>query len=397
MAKTFDLVSAYKHFPIHPEDREHFRIGVLDTDSSEPAVFGSNVLTFGATGSVGGFLRLSNAMWHTGINNLEIPWLSYFDDFPVLSPVACCDQVDSLVDSLFSTLCVEYAKTGKKAVKFSQKFAALGLVCDLTGFDEGFFTIGHTDDRKAELVETIRCILDKGALSPKEAEVLRGRLHWFNSYLFGRAPCNAMHVLSKRAQGQEHSGTMRDELHSSLLVLLNHLETAPPLTLRLTSGRNLYLFTDGSYEPDADIRAGVGGLVVDEAGIPLRFFSDCICDADLGVLLRESSHPIYEVELFAVMLALASWEDLLFDSYSVVFVDNEAAQSALIAGRSGTECGRLILQRILESEHCTACRPWYGRVPSYSNPSDPPSKPPAQIVVLFGWGSFRFGLPTAET
>ena len=53
--KTFDLVSAYKHFPIHPEDREHFRIGVLDTDASEPAVFGSNVLTFGATGSVGGF------------------------------------------------------------------------------------------------------------------------------------------------------------------------------------------------------------------------------------------------------------------------------------------------------------------------------------------------------
>ena len=302
-----------------------------------------------------------------------IPGSSYFDDFPVLSPVACCDQVDSLVDSLFSALCVEYAKTGKKAVKFSQKFAALGLVCDLTGFDEGFFTIGHTDDRKAELVETIRCILDKGALSPEEAEVLRGRLHWFNSYLFGRAPCNAMHVLSKRAQGQEHSGATHEELHSSLLVLLNHLETAPPLTLRLTSGRNLYLFTDGSYEPDADIRAGVGGLVVDEAGIPLRFFSDCICDADLEVLLRESSHPIYEVELFAVMLALASWEDLLFDSYSVVFVDNEAAQSALIVGRSGTECGRLILQRILESEHCTACRPWYGRVPSYSNPSDPPS------------------------
>ena len=68
--KTFDLVSAYKHFPIHPEDREIFRIGVLDTDTSEPAVFGSNVLTFGATGSVGGFLRISNAIWHTGVNDL---------------------------------------------------------------------------------------------------------------------------------------------------------------------------------------------------------------------------------------------------------------------------------------------------------------------------------------
>ena len=372
--KTFDLVSAYKHFPIHPEDREHFRIGVLDTDQSEPAVFGSNVLTFGATGSVGGFLRVSNAIWHTGVHDLEIPWLSYFDDFPVLSPAACCDQVDSLVDKLFSCLHVEYAKTGKKAVEFNCRFAALGLMCDLSGFDEGSFTIGHTVERKTELVATIRAILDSDELTPKEAEVLRGRLHWFNSYLFGRAPCNAMHTLSKRAQGHTHDSRLGEDLRASLSILLNHLETSPPLTLRLTSGRSLFVFTDGSYEPDSDIRAGVGGLIVDDAGVPLRFFSDHLCDTDLEVLLQESSHPIYAVELFAVMIAMSVWEDLLFDTFTVVFVDNTAAQAALIAGRSSTECGRVILQHVIDSEHRTANRPWFGWVPSYSNPSDPPSR-----------------------
>ena len=372
--KTFDLVSAYKHFPIHPEDREHFRIGVLDTDQSEPAVFGSNVLTFGATGSVGGFLRVSNAIWHTGVHDLEIPWLSYFDDFPVLSPAACCDQVDSLVDKLFSCLHVEYAKTGKKAVEFNCRFAALGLMCDLSGFDEGSFTIGHTVERRTELVATIHAILDSDELTPKEAEVLRGRLHWFNSYLFGRAPCNAMHTLSKRAQGHTHDSRLGEDLRASLSILLNHLETSPPLTLRLTSGRNLFVFTDGSYEPDSDIRAGVGGLIVDDAGVPLRFFSDHLCDTDLEVLLQESSHPIYAVELFAVMIAMSVWEDLLFDTFTVVFVDNTAAQAALIAGRSSTECGRVILQHVIDSEHRTANRPWFGWVPSYSNPSDPPSR-----------------------
>ena len=119
-------------------------------------------------------------------------------------------------------------------------------MCDLSGFDEGSFTIGHTDERKAELVDSIRAILAEGVLSPKAAEVLRGRLHWFNSYLFGRAPCNAMH---KRAQGHDHGNLLCDDLQSSLLTLLKHLETAPPLTIRLTSGRNLYVFTDGSYEP----------------------------------------------------------------------------------------------------------------------------------------------------
>ena len=372
--KTFDLVSAYKHFPIHPEDREHFRIGVLDTNVSEPAVFGSNVLTFGATGSVGGFLRVSNAIWHTGVHDLEIPWLSYFDDFPVLSPAACCNQVDSLVDDLFGRLHVEYAKTGKKAVEFDRKFAALGLMCDLSGFDEGSFTIGHTIERKTELVTAIRAILESNALSPKEAEVLRGRLHWFNSYLFGRAPCNATHTLSKRAQGHVHDSRLGEDLRASLSNFLNHLETAPPLTLRLTSGRNLFVFTDGSYEPDSDVCAGVGGLIVDGAGVPLRFFSDHLSNADLDVLLQESSHPIYAVELFAVMIALSAWEDLLFDTFTVVFVDNTAAQAALIAGKSSTESGRRILQHVIDSEHRTANRPWFGWVPSYSNPSDPPSR-----------------------
>ena len=372
--KTFDLVSAYKHFPIHPEDREHFRIGVLDTDAGEPAVFGSNVLTFGATGSVGSFLRVSNAIWHTGANDLGIPWLCYFDDFPVLSPEICCDQVDALVDDLFSRLHVEYAKTGKKAVEFDHKFAALGLMCDLSGFDEGSFTIGHTEERKAELVGSIRGILTEGMLSPKEAEVLRGRLHWFNSCLFGRSPCNAMHNLSKRAQGHDQSHALGDVLQASLTVLLNHLEHAPPLTIRLTSGRNLYVFTDGSYEPGAAIQAGVGGLIVDEAGNPLRFFCDQVGELDLEILSRESNHPIYAIELLAVLIALTAWEEMLFDTFTVVFVDNTAAQSALISGNSSTECGRFILEHLIEVEHRTAMRPWFGWVPSYSNPSDPPSR-----------------------
>ena len=108
--------------------------------------------------------------------------------------------------------------------------------------------------------------------------------------------------------------------------------------------------------------------------MPLRFFSDYLSDPDLQVLLRESSHPIYAVELFAVMIALSAWEDLLFDTFTVVFVDNTAAQHALVAGKSSTECGRRILQQVIDSEHRTAIRPWFGWVPSYSNPSDPPSR-----------------------
>ena len=138
--------------------------------------------------------------------------------------------------------------------------------------------------------------------------------------------------------------------------------------------------------------------------MPLRFFSDHLSDPDLGVLLQESSHPIYAVEIFAVMIALSAWEDLLFDTFTVVFVDNTAAQAALVAGKSSTACGRKILQHVLDSEQRTAIRPWFGWVPSYSNPSDPPSRGVYEHLerqgaartdvsafrnFLFAWGDMR--------
>ena len=137
-------------------------------------------------------------------------------------------------------------------------------------------------------------------------------------------------------------------------------------------------------------RAGVGGLIVDGSGVPLRFFSDQVSDRDLDVLLQEFSHPIYAVKLFAVMIAMSAWEDLLYDTFTVVFVDNTAAQAALVAGKSSTVCGRRILQQVLNIEQQTANRPWFGWVPSYSNPSDPPSKLLGSSFILLVGRSLQF-------
>ena len=333
----------------------------------------TNVLTFGATGSVAGFLRVSNAIRYLGIRALRVPWLAYFDDFPVLSCGDSCDDMEEIVDHLFRLLDVEYAKTGKKAVAFSQVFAALGLLFDLREIDSGVVTIRHTDSRKAEILGTLGQILEEGCLSAKQAEVLRGRLHWFNSYLFGRAPYDALHRLSLRAQGRDASTALEGSIKHAILTFKHHLETAPPLRLCSSSGRNMYVFTDGSFEPGLDTVAGIGGVLYDQEGNAIQFFSSEITGKDLEKLLGHSNHPIYEVELAAVMVAFDVWMSLLKDTYSVFYVDNEAARSALVSGRSSTQNGRAIIQRILNSEHQTLCRPWFGRVPSHSNPADAPS------------------------
>ena len=267
--KTFDLVSACKHYPLHPEDRSLLRVGVWDTDSERVRIYGFNVLPFGATGSVAGFLRVANALWSVGCHALGIPWCNFFDDFPTLASAEETVDIASSVLEMFSLLGVEVATEGKKATQFSQVFAALGLEFDLTEICEsGSFIVRHTSARREELNDTLADVLSSKTLRRKEAETLRGRLRWYNSYLFGRAPCRAMSVLSSWASG--HSRGFIAELESALRVLQTHVNTARPLHIPLTSLRTFYLFTDGSYEPGSSAPACIGGILYDSTIVKAR-------------------------------------------------------------------------------------------------------------------------------
>ena len=130
------------------------------------------------------------------MEGLAIPWLAYYDDFPVFALEDETSTVERAVDELFDVMGVNYARSGKKATSLSTEVSALGLIFCLT---------------------------------PREAEVLRRRLHWVNSYLpylFGRGPCTAMQELSRRAQGGCVSSRLHSELRCALQRLLMHVEGA---------------------------------------------------------------------------------------------------------------------------------------------------------------------------
>ena len=321
------------------------------------------------------------------MQGLAIPWLAYYDDFPVFAVEDEAECVERAADALFDLMGVEYAKEGKKATNFSTTVSALGLVFDLADFSNGCVTIRHTERRAQELRDTLGHHLEQGTLSPKEAEVLRGRLHWYSSYLFGRGPAVAMKVLSRRAQGREGSNFVNDELRGALGRLLDHVENAPPLRINVASGRTFFLFTDGSYEPSSEVAAGIGGILYDEAGMPVSFFSGSVHPSDLDTMLETSSHPIYEIELYAVLAAFRCWGHLLKDSFTVAYIDNSAAQAALVAGSSGTDLGSRIVELIGEAESSVLCRPWYSWVPPHSNPADPPSR--GEVASLIKQGADR--------
>ncbi|CAE7784940.1 unnamed protein product [Symbiodinium sp. CCMP2592] len=357
--KTIDLKWAYKQYAVDPSDREIFRILVLDTCSRKPKFFGAAALPFGTTGSVAGFLRTSAATWHSGSALLGLSWCNYFDDFPLFSLDEHCPCAESCAEALLDILGITFAREGKKATEFSKQCRALGLIIDLSEFGNGVVYIKHTPERIQELRQTLTRILDSGLLESSEAEALRGRLHWFSSFLFGRRPCQALRVLGLRAKGLDRGRKLSSDLRDALTYLRDRALESPPVQLTPDIKETFYVFTDGSLEGDV---AGVGGILYDPLGKPLSFFAASLPFDALNRLKETSSHPIYEVELLAIWAALKLWMNRLTRCLVVIYLDNEAAKGALVSGK------------FLDLEDSARIRPWYGRVPTSSNPADEPSR-----------------------
>ena len=69
---------------------------------------------------------------------------------------------------------IQFAKEGKKCHAFGTEMKALGLVFDLSQFDDGVVYIRHTPERKEELLAKINDILTQDSLIPKEADSFKG-------------------------------------------------------------------------------------------------------------------------------------------------------------------------------------------------------------------------------
>jgi len=176
LGRCYDLKSAYKQFAVHPGDRSHLRMAVRSPEDGMVKLIGFNALPFGAVGSVAGFLRVSLAVWFIGLVALQLCWTVFYDDYSVLSRSELLGNSSWSVETLFNLLGLTYAKDGKKFMPFDEKFRMLGLEVNLSQCKSGKITIGHTEDRQAELVTRINDILAEGWMDAKEAERLRGRM-----------------------------------------------------------------------------------------------------------------------------------------------------------------------------------------------------------------------------
>ena len=392
VGRTFDLKSAYKQFGVDVEHQRTLRIAQRHPEGGV-RFFSVQSLPFGATASVSSFLRIAASIKFIGTAGLSLVWTNFFDDYTAICTPETTREVTFCVEALLKLLGVQFAATGPKAPDFATKFKSLGLELDLTSSQEGSFSLGHTEKRCAELLETIQHILGKDRVDVKELERLHGRLVWFGSYVFGRELNGAVRVVFRFARVKAKSTPVSEDLVTALNFLRRELTRAEPVRISTDQSTTWFVFTDGAYEPSSSTPGTIGGLLVDQWGQSKEFFGMALPDPLMKQFLEFSLHPIYELELLPVLVAIRTWAKILLHTHVVFYLDNTAAHSALVRADGGTSLAASIVKEFVSYEKKLRLLPWFGRVPSISNPADAASRLEFDTPWLQGANHLQLVLP----
>ena len=370
------------------QDRDLVRIAVNEPGESSPTYLGINALPFGAVGSVAGFLRVSVNLWFLGFLVLRVVWSAFFDDFGTISRDELTASTEQTVCRLFDILGVKFAQEGPKASGFAKQFKLLGVVIDLRDFPKGVVRMGHTKERVQEITDEVHGVLEADKLSAKQAEQLRGRMCFFEGFVFGRVPSTALRCIDRAARSGATKGSLPANVVRAMHALLDRLASARPLELSYRSEKTFILFTDGACEGNPKV-GSMGGVLIGLRGKPISFFSERVPDSFMQALSENSDNPIFELELLPVLASYMIWGEWIKHSQLVIYIDNNGAKDVLQAATGGHGLGHIILCECLRDENALGIKPWFSRVPSFSNLADPPSRGDVHALLTSGCSWMR--------
>ena len=166
VGRTLDLRKAFRQIGFCKEHLHASWFCVWCPSEEKVKYFHLDSMPFGAAASVSAFLHVSVAMNMIGIHHGKILWTSFYDDYICVCKKGDEQSTGVIVQSLFDSLGWVLSSDPEKDKDFSTVFQALGVEVDLTGVPNGYFTVGNTSGRKAEVGGAIDTILASDTWRP---------------------------------------------------------------------------------------------------------------------------------------------------------------------------------------------------------------------------------------
>eukprot|EP00435_Cladocopium_sp_Y103_P069804 s179_g34.t1 len=338
VCKTIDLRKAYKNLPLSEPALRDSYICVLSPTTGVPEAFQTLVLPFGARAAVMGFCRASYSVWRIGVILFNLHWTVYFDDYFLVAEIHESKQVDVAQKLLFTL--TGWQTSDEKEGGFNSLSRILGVQIDLQDAHLGSITVCNVESRVKELTAMIDDIVTRGKISAATMRTLRGRMVFAEAQIFGRLTGIHMRKLSN-LENIVGEADVDGELLRSLLFLRNRVITGGPRRVLSEIGRVFHLYTDACYE---DGSAGIGGVLIDDHGNVLSFFSEQI-PSEVVALRNPLRKRGFELEALAVMVGATQLLNpiaLRPCDRVVVFIDNEAVLARVVTGRGNLHLDQAI-------------------------------------------------------
>ena len=270
------------------------------------------------------------------------------------------------------------ARFDAKKLQMSSAPTILGVTYDLEGM-----RLLIKQKRKEEIIDEIDSIMSSGILPPGQAGKLRGKLMFGASQLWGKVGRAFLRALSERQYSNFSSVKVNSAISRSLVEWKFLLESGPPRPIEAVDA---VVFTDGSF-PDgkegAPLKPWIGGVIFIRGSRPVQF--GCEVKKDLIDKWIPRKSQIAMVELFATIAALETFKSQLEGSSTLLFVDSEPVQGALVKGYSAREDMCELVSVFWRCALVLKINLYIDRISTDANPADHPSRNRMEVGESLGW------------
>ena len=370
-----DHRAAYKFLPLRPSDSTLAVIALWNPDDENWYGCQSRTQLFGSTASVLHYNCFPRLLTTFLTRLLMLPILGYFDDFGFFTLRDSAETTLGHVTRFCRILCITL-KEEKSAVGPIMTF--LGLTGTFPCPSNDMVLSVCLDDGKTQRwTRSIRDILAARSISHASLEALIGRLNFAQTNTFNRFARGMLKPLYGKLYSKRYIPALST---TSVRVLTWWHATLTLLPPRLVGKRktrpDYVLFTDASYEP-SPLRAVLAGLLFSVppaspfGGAEILLFRDATVE---DVEHFADTSCIFGIELATVVSTILVLRQRLTSRSVTVYVDNNAALCALVAGDSSSPVAAKLVGLLWHLAAVYDINLWFERVSSGANIADYPTR-----------------------
>ena len=249
---TLDLKDAYKQFGFHKDDRNKAIVTLKSSSCDGVDHYIMNCLPFGAVASVRNFNRVARLVRALGVKLLRLPWLNYFDDYPVISPAAISISTMSAAKSFLHLIGFKFSEA--KLAPFGCESEILGVVVDSNNCHNGEIRYKMKESRREDILTELQRICQERVVVPATLPSSLGRIQFAEGQLHGRAGKLAMADIREPGPSSKLNVAIEGLQLQAFELLRSRFETNRERCLQVSSpGPPIVVFTDGSYEPVSSV------------------------------------------------------------------------------------------------------------------------------------------------